>query len=401
MEFITDTDRIKIPATRYWDFILETLDNPKDIWSNNFKVQSNAFVRNLVILTVFNGGQILEDDLKFSFNELNVVENIKNTSHTEKDFTLTAQIAVKSFLNREITFLGKSYSLFNPSITDFVLYEYSQNIPKLIAVYKSLCTVESLKTIITLEKEGFITTKNLSKILDELFIYSFKKDKKIDYLIFISHLLADDVNKKHQILELLNKIIFSPISLDEFSKFIELIKRFKKDLNIEDFSFLTPILKSVLNRHDLMSLIDLLNYCWIDNQDMLAALAEQIENYLTSELNQIIADNIDISEYIYIDSDIWCEDDFQEKVTVDSDAFFSEIVSCLKQRVEEIVGGNSYIGNKLDINYESILDFVDVDEIKEEYINSMKIDYQADLLQDYDYDYKSSDNDIDDLFERT
>ena len=348
VEFITDTDRIEIPANRYWEFIVKTLDNPKDIWSNNFKVQSNIFVRNLVMLTVFNGGRILEDDLKFSFNELNVIENIKNTSHTEKDFTLTAQMAVRSFLNRESTFLGKSYSLFNPSITDFVLNEYCENIPKLIAVYKSLCTVESLKTVIALEKENIISSKNLLRILDELFMYGFEKDKKIDYLIFISHLLADNVNKKDQILELLNKIISTPISLDEFSKFIALIKRFKDDLNIEDFSFLPAMLKNVsLNQHELMSLIDLLEHCWIDDQDILAALAEQIENHLSSELNQIIADNIDISEHIHIDSVISYEDDFEEKIVLDSDAFLSETVFYLKQKVEEIIDGNSYIGNKL------------------------------------------------------
>lgn len=402
IEFITDTDRIGISANRYWEFIVKTLDNPKDIWNNNFKIQSNIFVRNLVMLTVFNGGEISEDDLKLSFNELNVIENIKNTSHTEKDFSLTAQMAVRSFLNRESIFSRQSYSLFNPSITDFVLSEYCQNIPKLIAVYKSLFTLESLKTIIALEKENIISSKDFLKILDELFIYGFDKDKKIDYLIVISHLLADNINKKDQILELLNKIISTPISLNEFSKFIHLIKKFKDDLNIEDFSFLSVMLKNVsLKKLELISLIDLLGHYWIDDQDILDTIAEQVENHLSSELNQIIADSIDISDHIHTNTIRWDEYDFEEKIVLDSGTFLSETRSYLKQRVEEIMEGNSYIGNKLDIDYSSVLDSVDEDEITQEYINSLEAEHQADMLQDYDYDKTSGDNDIDDLFERS
>ncbi|MBN1452715.1 MAG: hypothetical protein JW963_16990 [Anaerolineales bacterium] len=257
VEFITDTDRIEVPVNEYWEFIVKTLDNPKDIWSNYFKVQSNVFVRNLVMLTVFNGGRILEDDLRLSFNELHVIENIKNTSHTEKDFTLTAQMAVGSFLNRERTFWGLSYSLFNPSITDFILSEYCQNISKLIAVYKSLNTVESLKTLISLEKDKFISTNDSSKILDELFIYSFEKEKKIDYLIFISHLLANNVEKRDQILKFLNQIITSPTSIEEFSEFIDLITKFRGDLHIEDLSFLLVTFENgSLEYYELMALIN-------------------------------------------------------------------------------------------------------------------------------------------------
>jgi len=213
---------------------------------------------------------------------------------------------------------------------------------------------------------------------------------------------ADNADKKDQILELLNKIISTPTSLDEFSKFIALIKRFKDDLHIEDFSFLPTMLKNVsLNQHELMSLIDLLESCWIDDKDILTVLAKQTEDHLSSELNQIIADNIDISEHIHTNSVISYEDDFEEEIVLDLDTFLSKTEFYLKQRVEEIMDGNSYIGNKLDIDYSNVLDFVDEDEIKQEYINSMEMEHQAEMLQDYDHDKISGDNDIDDLFERT
>lgn len=53
IEFITDVDKVNISNyCDYWNYIQETLDNPKDIWNDCFKNQNNAFVRNLVFLTV-------------------------------------------------------------------------------------------------------------------------------------------------------------------------------------------------------------------------------------------------------------------------------------------------------------------------------------------------------------
>ena len=67
IEFITDIDRIGTNSDKYWDYITSMLENPKDIWSECFKIQSNDYVRNLVNLTVFNGKRISEEDLKNSF----------------------------------------------------------------------------------------------------------------------------------------------------------------------------------------------------------------------------------------------------------------------------------------------------------------------------------------------
>ena len=71
IEFITDVNRITTSdSDSYWGYIEETLRNPKDIWSNCFKVQNNAFVRALINLSVFNGGQISEGELRKGYDRL-------------------------------------------------------------------------------------------------------------------------------------------------------------------------------------------------------------------------------------------------------------------------------------------------------------------------------------------
>ena len=85
---------------------------------------SYAYVRNLLKLTVFNGGDISEDTLRISFTKLEEIEQMKNPSHTEKDFKSTARLAIKSILNRNNFYGTESYTLFNPSIADFIIGEY-------------------------------------------------------------------------------------------------------------------------------------------------------------------------------------------------------------------------------------------------------------------------------------
>jgi len=397
IEFITDTDRVDVSENDYWEFVLKTLDNPKAIWANSFKVQSNVFTRNLVMLTVFNGGQILEVDLRYSFNTLNEIEDIKNTSHTEKDFNSSALLAVKSFLNRNKTQWNCNYTLFNPSIGDFILNEYCEDIPKIKNIYKSLNTIESLKALNSLVKEGVISKIHGAQILEDLFDYSFENNKPINYLVYISYLLMDNALKKDRILDFLNQIILSPTSITEYSKFIDLLNNFWGELDIEDLIFLPATFENYsLGYRDLVSLMSFLDHYYDIDKYILIAIVQQIENYLISELDQIIYDNVDLSKHVntVYDDD---GDNYEETIELDSVSFINEVENNLKKMVEEILGGNSCVGEQLDLDYDNIINPVDEDKLLDEYRGFLN----ADLDQPHDYDSADINDDIDDLFERS
>lgn len=201
IEFITDIERINIDTSSdYWSYIENTLNNPKDIWNECFKMQSNAYVRNLVQLTVFNGGSITESELRNSFHRVNKLKNLRNTSHTESDFKSTSQLSSKSFLNRNRFLNEETYTLFNPSIADFVLSEYGNNLECLRNTFKALETVKSLEQLLALEREKIISQEHARKLKDVLFKDAFKKYKKPDYLIYISYLFREDERKRKLLL---------------------------------------------------------------------------------------------------------------------------------------------------------------------------------------------------------
>ncbi len=302
IEFITDVDRVPAKASEYWAYILETLTNPRDIWNNCFKYQSNAFVRNLVILTVFNGGQIPEKDLRRSFYEIIDIEELRNGSNTEKDFESVVQLATKSFLNRHKTSNNESYySLFNPSITDFILSEYSKNTNKVIDMYKSLYSVKSLKTLLDLTVERIIPLDASVRILDELFADAFKKGKSYDYLIYISCLFIDkaDKKKKKNIIQLLSKIMTSPPPINEFSSFLKLLSEYEQDLDIANFSFLLDIFEDRYLDHDeIEDFIEFLRIRRIENPKLFGELKGQIEYHLYDTLGDI-AGSLPLSDYFH------------------------------------------------------------------------------------------------------
>ncbi|MBN3128582.1 hypothetical protein H4F63_13995 [Pectobacterium brasiliense] len=71
IEFITSHKRIQnIDASEYWEYILDVLDNPKEIWSFYFKKQLSKEQLFITCLVVFNGGVITEKEIKESYDKL-------------------------------------------------------------------------------------------------------------------------------------------------------------------------------------------------------------------------------------------------------------------------------------------------------------------------------------------
>ena len=394
IEFITDVDGLTVQASEYWAYILKTLKNPRDIWNNCFKYQSNAFVRNLVILTVFNGGRIPEKDLRRSFYEIMDIEELKNGSNTEKDFESVAQLATKSFLNKNRTLNTESYySLFNPSITDFILNEYSKNTDKVIDTYKSLYSVKSLKTLLNLTIEEIIPSDASAKILDELFTDAFKKEKSYDYLIYISCLFINnaDKKKKKNIIQLLSKIITSSLPINEFSSFLKLLSEYEQDLNIVNFDFLLDIFKDrYLEYDEIEDFTEFLRIHRIENPKLFDELKKQIENYLYDTLDDV-ADSIALSDYI----------DYEEQYGGGSDMNVHEdsILENIKDSLLSSISGlDPNLLDKLDLDISYIANQVDIEGMVSDYFESMRDEAYDSTCGG---DFKDLDNDIDDLFERS
>ena len=393
IEFITDIDRISVDNhSKYWFYIEQTLNNPKDIWRECFKNQNNAYVRNLVSLTVFNGGQISEKELSISFNKMVKLENLKSTSNTEKDFNSMAQLATKSFLNRNRSSSEETYSLFNPSISDFVLNEYGKNIEKITMICKSLDTTKSLEQILYLQREKIISTTETSKIMSSIFDDAFQQDKSYDYLIYLSYFCRGDETKKGKIILLLNKIISNPLPIKEFSKLLGLLKGYWNDLKHQSNDFLIKCISNrYLNQEEIVDLAGLLEFYNIDDENILDELRDNVESFITDELNSATNEE-DWSDCIVVFENY----DGDRDVDINS----KKIEERLTDLVESLISDFNFdVNNNLDIDIMNIVRNVDIDEMLSGFMDSREPD--LDDFRSPSSPSSNFDQDIDDLFERS
>ena len=249
IEFITDVERIRVAeSSGYWEYIQATLENPKDIWDLCFKKQNNQFVRLLVILVVFNGGSISEEDLRSAFSRMKNLSAMISQTNVANDFNSSASLATMSFLNRTKSPDGFVYSLFNPSIADYILAEYINSIGDLIVIYQSLESVRSLESIVSFEKEGKVAPSNLSRLKNAIFDDALTREKSYDYLIVIAYFSKENNSENGKIISILNRVVSCPLEIKELSRFLELVIRFKDHIDIKSYDFLLKLIgRSFIN----------------------------------------------------------------------------------------------------------------------------------------------------------
>lgn len=164
IEFITDNSKIeKLTPIAYHQFILNNLNNPKEIWRYSYNYQIDYLDRCL-LLTLFT----LENS-SFESSLIRAFENrlaYEKTEHNQIINTSQFQDSVKILLNGFISsnlYTTKppvrEYSFINPSLADFLIGHVCDSYPERKSIIASLTYVEQLsrfnpeKAIIPLEKE--------------------------------------------------------------------------------------------------------------------------------------------------------------------------------------------------------------------------------------------------------
>ena len=153
IEFITDAIKVEKEANPegYWDYIQKSLDNPKDIWRGMIQTQISDLDRHIVIAIVLNGSPVSEEQMGA------LLTNLKESGlDTTSEYPIVSNIMrglVGSVLNRNINKGGQvTYSLFNPSIADFVISEYFDRADYVAKLVNCLRTKNALSNIERLTK---------------------------------------------------------------------------------------------------------------------------------------------------------------------------------------------------------------------------------------------------------
>lgn len=164
IEFITDKAKIeKLTPLTYQQFILNNLNNPKDIWHYSFNNQIEYLDRCLLLtLFTFDNGSF--QSALFSAFEKRL--EYEKSEHNQIIITNQCVESIKVLLSGFITsnlydsvLEVREFRFINPSLTDFLIGYVADSFPERKSIISSLLYIEQLKrfdpekSLISLEKE--------------------------------------------------------------------------------------------------------------------------------------------------------------------------------------------------------------------------------------------------------
>ncbi len=304
IEFITGVQRVTVSSEQYWEYIQEKLENPKDIWAKYFQTQNDDSIRTLVFLTVFNDGQMNEHKLQDSYNTFLNIHPANQRDHSDKNFNAVIELATGALLNRtQITEREYRYTLFNPSIADFIFSQYLEDHYLIINILKSLETEESLILLksLSLQNKKKITREKLQIIQSSLFDYFLTKKiqkEDWDFLILLSYFDFVDSSNNTKIIFFLETLVnTSNASGSRLLELLHLLINFKSSIKIERFDFLKGFIENYLDEDDLKYILEFIETFDINDDLILSKIESRLEDFLFERAYEVDID------YYYIDTD--------------------------------------------------------------------------------------------------
>lgn len=164
IEFITDKSRIEyLTPQTYLQFILNNLNNPKEIWRYSFNNQID-YIDRCLLLTLFTfEGSSFESDLFSAFEKrLDYEKKEHNQIIQANQFNESAKILLNGFITSNLHNTKppvREFIFINPSLTDFLIGHVADSFPERKSIISSLFYIEQLKrfnpekSLIPLEKE--------------------------------------------------------------------------------------------------------------------------------------------------------------------------------------------------------------------------------------------------------
>lgn len=399
IEFITNSSVIgNIEYNDYWTYINKSLNNPEIIWAGYFQTQTDDFVRGLTFLTVFNNGKISEDNLRNSYNTYLKIQPLNFGDNSDKSFESVRKLATKSLLNRnQIGNENYEYVLFNPSIADFVLSAYSNEIDLICNILKSLDNEVSIEYLHTLLISKKINNKYRTKILENLFNFFFErklKDEDWDFLITLCYIDSFNDTLNARIETFLNTLINAENpSGERLWELLNILSEFEPKIKFQNFNFLYNFITSVYDDDTLKDLLDFVDENNIEDEKIL----NQIEVLLNKYLRSFVDDNqlsIDFPNYISTSYDDYSD------IEVDINGIESEI----RDNFDSFLDGfNVNVLDRISFDTSDIVSSIDVDNMVTRYLESYEPDYDRDAYRGSfsDISGSSGGDDIDAIFERS
>lgn len=199
IRFITEADNLQDSNLNYLEFVKKSLDQPTQIWEQCFTSQLNDSQRLIVKLVVANGGKIDEPHLQDAYIKAFDLLKLQRPPQESCDYEYVLRICIKSILNKDIDYNShkSSISVFNPSVSDYIIPKLTCNKNELCNVCQALQSVENVRFI---ESQNIVTDTKIQIYSSLLSMY--RRDEWNEVKILLIGLL----NRKDLLLDFINDI---------------------------------------------------------------------------------------------------------------------------------------------------------------------------------------------------
>lgn len=359
IEFVTEEYRYsKVSPPGYYNFILNHLNNPMDVWADEFEQKleeiDRIFMYTLFSLTdTYTDIIALEDCFIFRLNNEGRAQSTVNLFDDVKS-RLTKSLVKIMDVNG-----SSKIGVLNPSINDYMNSYLQSNKIGLNAIKESILYIEQFEKVFEKEEvEKILISKLISGEFINLKSYG---NKKIEYLFYgISKYNILNDSYKPLIKSCFYKIDESLSFFGEKLEKKDLLVKFLEEPALYNFyeieqNLMTEEFKDdFISNLDYKGLIEVLSV--IKNKELsLPGLTEQLESDFFDSLDYYLSDDIEIYDYI---EDIDGFEVFYDLMPPDEHS---------KEIDEEIQKLHSSVSNLISDELRSQLDKkVDFEAIKEE-----------------------------------
>lgn len=316
---------------------------------------------------------------------------------SDKSFDAVRKLATKSLLNRNLINENKyEYVLFNPSIADFILSSYSNEIDLICNILKSLDNEVSIDYLHALLRSNKINNSYTSRILENLFDYFFEsklEGEEWDFLIALCYFdfFNEKINKRIE--HFLNTLInANNPSGNRLWELLTILTEFEPKIEFKNFEFLYNFIDDVDDEETLKKLLDFVDEYNIEDENILMQIDILLERYLRSIVDSNDFD-VDYSKYI---SHYYHPDGYS-----DYDIDIHGIEHEIRESIDSYLDGfNENVLDSISFDLSNIVSSIDIDYKVTRHLESYEPDYDRDSHGGY-YSGSSGEDDIDAIFERS
>lgn len=405
IEHVTRRNRYSnIKDEVYYDYVMENLNNPQDVWKDEFENRLTNIDREFMyILYSLTNTYIDKDVLEEAYNEKIKTLNLDMTLNTfEKTLRRLSDSLIKKIVEH-----GKiKISVENPSINDYIKNELEENNMLLMSIAENAIYVEQILKF----KQNTDIIEKIKRLIKTGAFLKLKCQEKSIFYYYMECICKYDIDDKEieEAIKLSLERCYENIKNDQDRlEYNYLIRRFfNRDNIVEDFNLknilINPLkMKFLLEKMDSETLSDIYEV-WKSNfkEDEYKDVLEIWKKRMLDELKKDMETSLEVTVNDIVDKNIETQKIFNNNLEAETiySSSINEIEREVEVAIEELIAlseGDLNL-NKENFDVEEILedlgiweiiditlDFFDAEEDEDEEITSFDAEKVEDIFERY------------------